>query len=265
MSLSGDPEGFDGVTVLVVDDEALGRDCVRLALEADSRFRLVGESPNAGAAIDAIRALDPDIVVLDIQMPDRSGFDVIREIGVDQMPVTVFVTAHDDFALQAFEVHAVDYVLKPFDDQRLVGALRRAARQLGRATGSDRYGGLMQQVNPGLEASRGTGYAKRLLVRADDRYRFVPVSEIDWVEAAGNNLRLHTRTDVHTIRMTMNDIGTQLDPTAFARIHRSTIVRIAAIKEIQPWFGGDYIAILLDGNKLRLSRTYREQVLRPFL
>lgn len=254
----------DRTTLLVVDDEPLGRECVRQAVAGLEDVRIVGESGNGDEAVEAIERLAPDIVVLDIQMPGKSGFDVIREVGADRMPVTVFVTAHDEFALQAFDVHAVDYVLKPFDDARLIAALRRAEGMLRRPPPGDRYAGLVASAAQGSDSAR-TGYARRLLIRAGDRYRFLPVSEIDYVEAAGNNLRVHAKGEVSTVRMTLQELVAQLDPAVFVRIHRSTVVKIAAIREIQPWFGGDYIAILLDGTQLRLSRTYRDRVLRPFL
>lgn len=251
--------------VLVVDDEALGRDCVRLALAGEPEFEVVGECEGADQAIAAIADLAPDIVVLDIQMPGRSGFDVIREVGPERMPATVFVTAHEEFALQAFEVHALDYVLKPFEDARLMGALRYAAANVGRAGPDPRLAELTQAMATGVVARDAAPYARRLLVRADERYRFVPVQEIEYIEADGNNLRVHTRAEEHSVRMTMQDMQRRLDPALFVRIHRSTIVRIGAVREIQPWFGGDYVAILVGGQQLRLSRTYRDRVLRPFL
>lgn len=251
--------------LLVVDDEALGRECIRQAIRAAPEFEIVGESSNGDQAVEAIDRLVPDIVVLDVQMPGKSGLDVIREVGADRMPVTVFVTAHDEFALQAFEVHAVDYVLKPFDDTRLIRALRHAESLLRRPPPYQRYAGLLATTGVNPESKPRGAFAKRLLIRAGDRYRFLPVAEVDYIEASGNNLRVHSKGEVSTIRMTLQEMAEQLDPSGFTRIHRSTIVRIGMIKEIQPWFGGDYIAILLDGTQLRLSRTYRDRVLRPFV
>jgi two-component system LytT family response regulator len=253
--------------VLVVDDEALGRDCVRLAVESAPGFEVVGLCENGAEAVEQIAAESPDLVVLDIQMPGKSGFEVIREVGVERMPATVFVTAHDDFALQAFEVHALDYVLKPFDDGRLHAALEYARDRLANRDGGieERLRGLLASVAAPGDRPPGTAYAKRLLVRTGDRFRYLPIQEIDYIEAAGNNLKVHTRTAAYLIRMTVNEIVSHLDPTAFVRIHRSTVVRIGALKEIQPWFGGDYIAILEDSRQLRVSRTYRDRALRPFL
>lgn len=249
--------------LLIVDDEALGRDCVRLAVAGAPDFVIAGECDGADAAAAAVVALAPDIVVLDIQMPGKSGFDLVRDIGPEQMPATVFVTAHDDYALEAFEVHALDYVLKPFEDARLLAALRRATALLGR-TPDPRVTALLRTLSAGAGAPEPSPYARRILVRADERYRFVPVQEVEWIEADGNNLLVHTRAEVHAIRMTMQEMVGRLDPALFARIHRSTIVRLGAVKEIQPWFGGDCVAILTGGQQLRLSRTYRDQVLRPF-
>jgi two-component system LytT family response regulator len=251
--------------LLIVDDEALGRECIRHAIRAAPEFAIVGESSNGDQAIEAIDRLVPDIVVLDVQMPGKSGLDVVREVGPDRMPVTVFVTAHDAFALEAFEVHAVDYVLKPFDDGRLIAALRHAEGLLRRPPPGDRYASLLATAGPPADGAGRGSYARRLLIRKGDRFRFLPVVDVDYIEAAGNNLRVHAKGEVSAIRMTLQEMAEQLDPSGFMRIHRSTIVRIAAIKEIQPWFGGDYIAILVDGTQLRLSRTYRDRVLRPFL
>jgi two-component system LytT family response regulator len=259
------PDSTEPVTVLIVDDEALGRDCVRLAVEGAEGYEVIGESDSAERAVRDILELEPQIVVLDVQMPGKTGFDVIQEVGVDRMPPTVFVTAHDEFALQAFEVHALDYVLKPFEDARLIAALDHARDSLTRKRrDAEELLGLLRSVTGGPADRVGRTYARRLLVRTNERFRFLPVQEIDWIEAAGNTLRLHARSETHTVRMTMNQATEMLDPAVFVRIHRSTIVRLGALKEIQPWFGGDYLAILTDGKQLRLSRTYRDRVLKPF-
>jgi two-component system LytT family response regulator len=251
-------------TILIVDDESLGRDCVRLAVQASGAYEIVGESDTAEQAVHDILELEPQIVVLDIQMPGKTGFDVIREVGVDRMPPTVFVTAHDAFALQAFEVHAMDYVLKPFDDARLMAALDHVRHTLGeRRRDMESLDRLLHNVGGAGERGEAT-WAKRILVRAADRFRYVPLQEVDWIEASGNLLRLHGRQEVHTVRMTMHEMMDHLDPSLFVRIHRSTIVRLSVVKEFQPWFGGDYLAILNDGKQLRVSRTYRERVLKAF-
>lgn len=249
-------------SVLIVDDESLGRDCIRFALDPVPGYQVVGESTCGEDAIRDIRRLEPDIVVLDIQMPGLSGFDVIREIGPAQMPPTVFVTAHDQFALQAFDVEAVDYVLKPFDDARLLRALERA--RASTAGHGGRLAALLAALSNTTAGAAAPRYTRRILVRGGERYQFVPVQEIDWIEAAGNTLRLHGPGRVHEIRMTLQSLMAALDPSAFVRIHRSTAVRLAAIKEIQPWFSGDYLVILHDGKQLRLSRSFREQVLKVF-
>ncbi len=252
------PPTMSPTNILIVDDEALGRDCIRFALDPMPGFQVVGEATCGEEAIRDIRRLDPDIVVLDIQMPGLSGFDVIREIGPERMPPTVLVTAHDRFALQAFDASVVDYVLKPFDDARLVRALDRARSiHEGQRTHPPGLLSAVSHASPGVMR-----YTRRILVRKNDRLYFVPVQEIDWIEAAGNTLRLNGGGRTHEIRMTLQAIMDTLDPALFLRIHRSTAVRLAAIKEIQPWFSGDYMVILTDGHQLRLSRSFRERVLR---
>ncbi len=243
-------------TILIVDDEALGRDCIRFALDPVPEYQVVGESTCGEEAIRDIQALSPDIVVLDIQMPGLTGFDVIREVGPERMPPTVFVTAHDAFALQAFDVQAVDYVLKPFEDERLLRALERARHRTGG------HGRQLEAILAALGSAPASRIARRLLVRSNERYHFVAVQEIDWIEAAGNLLRLHVAGRTHEVRMTLQGLMDMLDPAMFVRIHRSTAVRLGAIKEIQPWFSGDYLVILHDGKQLRLSRSYRERVLK---
>lgn len=252
---------------LIVDDEPLARDCVRLALEHESDVEVVAECADGDEAIAAIQELEPDIVFLDVQMPGTGGFDVVREIGPNEMPAVVFVTAFDEHALRAFEVHALDYVLKPFDDERFADAVDHARRTiLGRRDEESFRRGLsalMDEVRGGPGGERR--YASRLMVRLRDRIHFVRTEDVDWFEAAGNYVRLHVGDKSHLIRSTMSALEEQLDPTRFVRIHRSTIVNLDRIREVQPWAGGDYLAILEDGRQLRISRGYRDALLKPAL
>jgi two-component system LytT family response regulator len=258
------------VRVAVVDDEPLARDCIRLPLEGLDDVVVVAEAADGQEAVNAIRRVAPDVVFLDVQMPGLSGFDVIRHIGVENMPVVVFVTAFEEHALKAFDVHAVDYLLKPFDDARLLEALDRARHQLlARREGelSRRLNALLAEFGsespaggPGGVAGSSPG-TSRFAIRADDCITFVETDAVDWFEAAGNNVRLHVGAATHQIRSTMRRLMEDLDPDRFVRIHRSTIVNVRRIKEVQPWVGGDYLAILLDGTQLKVSRNYRQRLL----
>ncbi len=244
---------------LVVDDEPLARDCVRLALRQDPDIEVVGECGDGSSAISAIRRHSPDLVFLDVQMPGRDGFDVIAEVGPERMPPVVFVTAYDAHALRAFELHAIDYLLKPFDDARFARSLRYARHQLQRM----RDGALADRLTALLaERAPSAPYASRLLVRSDDKLEFWPVESLDWVEASGNYVRVHSGNRAELVRTTLASLLDVLDPRHFVRIHRSTIVNLSRVRAIHPWFGGDYTAVLEGGRQLRVSRSYRDALLR---
>ncbi|MEX0892131.1 MAG: LytTR family DNA-binding domain-containing protein [Gemmatimonadota bacterium] len=250
---------------VIVDDEPLARDCIRIALEQDEDVEVAAECPDGESALQAIRELQPDLLFLDVQMPGMDGFQVVQEAGVDSVPAIIFVTAYDEHALRAFEVHALDYLLKPFDDARLLEVVRRARVQLDaerRSSLTERLESLLADQAP---ADRSATYATRLMVRLRDRIRFVPVREVDWFEGAGNHVRLHIGKDAFLIRSTLTALLDRLDPTQFVRIHRSTIVNLDRIREVQPWASGDYIAILEDGTQLKVSRGCRDDLLRPVL
>ena len=257
--------------VLVVDDEPLARDCIRLALRPHTDVEIIGECSSGEEATAAILDLAPDLVFLDVQMPDLGGFDVIEQIGAERMPPVVFVTAFDTHALQAFRVHALDYVLKPFDDARVEEALSHAREhlttrrdgELGRRLAAllgDREATLAPHTTP--PASPAT-YVSRFGVRDDDRTRFVAASSIDWFEADSNYVVLHVGTTEYRLRTAISVLARSLDPRQFAQIHRSIIVNLDRVREVQAWFGGDYVAILHDGRRLRVSRTFAPKVLRP--
>ena len=255
--------------VVIVDDEPLARDNVRLALEKELDIEVIAECADGEAAIEAIRELEPDIVFLDVQMPGTGGFDVVQEIGPEEMPAVVFVTAFDEHALRAFEVHALDYVLKPFDDERFADAVEHARRTLRARRDEESFrrglSAMLNDVHGGPGEGGRSRFASRLMVRLRDRIHFVRTDEVDWFEAAGNYVRLHVGDRSHLIRSTMSAIEERLDPQQFVRIHRSTIVNVDRIKEIQPWAGGDYLAILKSGQQLRISRGYRDALLKPAL
>ena len=261
--------------VLIVDDESLGRDNVRIALQSDPDVEILGECECGAEAIEKIQALDPDLVFLDIQLPGGDAFAVIEQVGADNMPLTVFVTAFDSHAVQAFEVHALDYVLKPFDEVRLRDAVERARRQVesrdARAL-AQRLTALVAELRPGvpddsISAARppnsGTPYVTRLAVKDDERIYLIRTTDVDWFEADGNYVRVHVRDKCYRLRITVRELMAQLDPVRFRRIHRASVVNVDRIREVQPWFGGDYLAILNENTQLRVSRTYASSLLQP--
>lgn len=249
------------IRTLIVDDEALARDRVKRFLRDEKDISIVGECSNGKEAISAIERLKPDLVFLDIQMPEKNGFEVVREIGRDILPAFIFVTAYDHYALQAFDVHALDYLLKPFNKERLHRAVNHAREHLdGRSPGR-----LDERIVSLLADLRGEKkYLERLVIKSVGRVFFLKTDEIDWIEAAGNYVKIHVGRESHMIRETMNGIELKLDPNKFIRIHRSTVVNIDRIKELHPMFSGDYSVLLRDGVELALSRNYRERFLELF-
>lgn len=253
--------------VLIVDDEPVARSRIRLVLEEVEDVRITAECGDGPRAVRAIRAGDPDLVFLDVQMPGLGGFEVIDAVGVDRMPMVIFVTAYDEHALKAFEVHAFDYLLKPFDDDHLLGVLARARDRLradrDRSLGH-RLAALLGNGGAATVPAAARTTVRHFTVKDEERFRFVPASAVDWIEAAGNYVRLHSEGGTYRIRSTLGGLEERLDPTRFVRIHRSTIVNLDRVREVQPWFSGDYLAILATGDQLRVSRTYRDALLRPF-
>jgi two-component system LytT family response regulator len=243
--------------VLIVDDEPLARERIRTLLGEDTGFEVAGEAGDGATAAQAIAALHPDLVFLDVQMPGGDGFDVIDAVGADKMPFVVFVTAYDRYALRAFDVHALDYLLKPFDRERFRQALTRANEQLERHNGGEIERRLTAIVND-LRPSKAR--TDRFVVKSGGRIFFVRSAEIDWVESAGNYVKLHAGNDSHLIRETMNGVETKLSPETFVRIHRCHIVNIEQVRELQPWFNGEYVVFLKNGTRLTLSRGYRERL-----
>ena len=262
-------EGEKKVRALIVDDEPLARQNIRLLLEADPEVEIVGEVGDGAAAVKAVRRLSPDLVFLDIQMPEMSGFDVLAALDAERLPAVVFVTAFDRYALRAFEVHALDYLLKPFDDARFEKALRQAKSQIkGREIGrlSERLLALLDERDARGPAVADAGraparnYLKRLLVKTAGRVFFLKADDIDWIEAADYYVKLHVGRKGHLLREAMSELEARLDPDKFLRIHRSTIVNLDRIRELSPLPGGEYTVVLHDGTELRLSRSRREQL-----
>ena len=251
------------IRTLIVDDEPLARRNLRVLLEKDPQIEILDECRNGREAVKAINALSPDLIFLDIQMPELDGFDVLARVGAEQIQAIIFVTAFDQYALKAFEVHALDYLLKPFDDERFAFALRRAksqieAREINRV--SKRLLALLEERQSLADSSAEKNYLTRLMIKASGRVVLLKVGEIDFIEADGNYAKLHVGRKAHLLREKMHDLEGRLDPAKFVRIHRSVIVNLDRIKEMHPHFNGDYVVVLEDGRQLRLSRTRRENL-----
>ena len=254
---------MDKLHVMVVDDEPLARARIRELLKRDSDIGLVEECKDGFEAVQAMQNEPPDLVFLDIQMPEKDGFSVIDEIGVERMPVVIFVTAYDQYALRAFQVCALDYLLKPFDEKRFEQTLARAKTQIRAVQGDGGGDGLHASLFSLMEQWHAQSkYVERVLVKTSGRFFFLNASEIDWIKAEGNYVRLAVGKSAYLLRETVNNLEKQLDPARFLRIHRSTIVNIDRIKEIQQTFHGEYTVVLRDGTELRLSRRYREKLPR---
>jgi two-component system, LytTR family, response regulator len=242
---------------IIVDDEPLAREAIRVLLERDPEVEVAGECSGTGAAA-LIERTAPDIMFLDVQMPELDGFDLIEAVGSDAVPAVVFATAYDEYALRAFDVHAIDYLLKPFDDARFERALARAKKEaISRRRGQSdpRIAALLRDRFP---------YARRFLVRRRNRIVVVDTPDVDWIEAADYYVSLHVGPKTHLLRETMGHLERRLDPEKFVRIHRSAIVNVDRVREIHPLFRGDCVLVLADGAKVRLSRTRRSEFERLF-
>lgn len=263
------------IRALIVDDESLAREALLVMLSDDPEMEVIAECRNGKEAVSAIRGQSPDVVFLDIQMPEMDGFQVIEEVGAMQMPVTIFVTAYDKHALRAFEAHALDYLLKPFDYDRFNTALQRAkafVRQQKLGEISESLFAMLQDMRLKTGESLSEADTKktdktthkapidRVVIKSSGRIYFLKTEEIDWVEGAGDNLTLHSGSQTHLIRETMGNFHAKLDSQKFLRIHRSTIVNVERIKDIRPLFKGDYVITLTSGIRLKASRGYRHEL-----
>jgi two-component system, LytTR family, response regulator len=246
------------IRTLIADDEPLARERLRTLLARHGDVEIIGECANGADAIDAITELHPDLVLLDIEMPRVDGFAVLEALDPDGLPAVVFVSAHDQYAVRAFEAHALDYILKPFDEARVDRALHRVRSQLANAPGGPR------NVDPRLlsllEELRDRRRSDRLVVKAGGRVVFLRTEDIDWVEASGNYVRLHVGGEAHLLRESMKNMERRLDSSTFVRIHRSAIVNVDRIRELEPWFHGEYIVILRDGTRLTSSRVFSDRL-----
>jgi two-component system, LytTR family, response regulator len=246
---------MEKIRALIVDDEALARRRLRQFLSEVPDVEVVGECEDGRRAVSLIKSAALDLLFLDVQMPRLDGFGVIREVGAGSVPAVIFVTAFDQFALQAFEAHVLDYLLKPFGRERFMQAVGRARRQIGDANVRARLDALIGGL------SERPRYAARLAVKARGRTVFLPADEIDWVGAADNYLELHAGAAVYVVRETLSQLQSRLDPQKFVRIHRSTLVNVERIKELHPMFAGDQVVVLHDGTKLQVSRTHRQRLM----
>ena len=264
--------------VLIVDDERLPRQRLLRLLEEVPNTECVGECANGRSTVEAIESLLPDLVLLDVRMPGMGGLEVARAL-TGHVPFVIFVTAFDEYALSAFEVHAIDYLLKPVERERFVAAVERARVLVSSTSAAQRHERLLAllkedaQTDDGADARSPLGdptappvagdsavFPRRFLVKGDGQMYFVAVDDIDWIEAYGNYVRLHVGKGVHLIRDTLGNIERKLDPTRFARVHRSSVVNLDRVARMDLWGAGDYVVLLKDGTKLKLSRWYRSRI-----
>ena len=249
------------IRTMIVDDEPLARRGIRAHLAGEKDVEVVAECGDGREAVRLIRELAPDLVFLDVQMPELDGFGVLEALAAERLPAVVFVTAYDKYALRAFEVHALDYLLKPFDAERFAEALGRARSQIERQ-GLSEISLRLQSLIDDLRTP--AKYAERLVVKTPGRIFFLGVEEIDWVEAADNYVRLHAGRDAHLLRETMNSLEKRLDPAVFLRVRRSAIVNVRRIKELHTLFRGEYEIVLRDGTRLATGRGYRDKLQELF-
>jgi two-component system LytT family response regulator len=273
VSGAGDAMTNRPIAVLVADDEPLARRRLLRLLRAEPGIEIVAECKGGRSAVEQILARTPDLVFLDIQMPDLDGFGVIAEVGAERMPAVVFVTAYDQYALRAFEVHAFDYLLKPFEGERFHAALARVRAFLS-ATRRHGYPGeeqlrrllaevLGREAEPA--AKPASPFFERVAVKSDGGTRILQIAEVDWFETDGNYVRVHVGKNTYLMRSTANRLQEELDPARFARIHRRYLVNVDRVVGLEPWFGGDAVVLLRDGTKLRRSRNFREEFMGRML
>jgi len=245
------------LTTLIVDDEPLAREGLRMLVSRDPEVTAIHEAKDGREAVAMIRNTQPDLVLLDVQMPEMDGFAVVQDVGAERMPAVVFVTAHDQYAIQAFEINAIDYLLKPVTEERFAQALVRAKLRI-RLRPADEANRQILSLLETIASPRR--YLKRLAVRSAGKTLFVDVEDVDWIEAAENYVQLHTARSGHLLHVAMNTIEKSLDPEMFQRIHRSVIVNVRRIRELQPALHGEYVITLQNGVRLQSGRMYHERL-----
>ena len=243
------------IRTIIVDDEPLSRELLRGMLTEEQDIALVGEFADGRQAVDGIKDLKPDLVFLDIQMPEQNGFQVLETLGEGNLPAIIFVTAYDRYAVRAFEVHALDYLLKPFDEDRLAEALRHARGRLQKTDRLDTGRRILAMLEQMTANSR---YRDHLVIRGEGRAFLQPVREIEWIEASGKHVHIHAGGEPRSMRATMIDLEQKLNPRRFLRVSRSAIVNVDRIREIAPWFNGEFLVTLKSGAQVPSTRGYRQ-------
>lgn len=257
---------MEKIKALIVDDEYQARKGIRTLLASECNIEIIGESSNGKQAIEDINTLSPDIVFLDIQMPDKNGFEVLAAIDKEQMPTLIFITAYDDYALKAFEFSALDYLLKPFSDERFYLALAKAKEHHEQKNAHDfnlRLMSLIENYRRDLlsnDSTQPTETLKRFFVKSNDEIYFVPVDEVDWLEAVGYYTKIHAGKNAHILRGNLGSIEKQLDAKKFTRIHRSAVVNLSRIQSMKNLFHGDCLVVLKNGTELKVSRNQRRRL-----
>lgn len=247
------------IRTIIADDESLARKKLRMLLGAESGVQIVAECQDGKQVIDAVLSLKPDLLLMDIQMPVADGFQVLESIPAELVPIVVFTTAYDQYAIRAFEAHALDYLLKPFNEERLCRSIQRVKAELLKSHELSVRARILDLLNTTKPESK---QFRRLVIRTSGRVVFLDLNEIDWIEAAANYVKLHSGKDSYLLREGIGHLASKLDPERFVRIHRSSIVNVSRIRELQPCESGEYIAVLKNGKELSCSRGCRPQLLR---
>lgn len=256
--LTREQSNGSAIRTIIADDERLARKKLRILLGSEPQVEVVAECPNGKQTVSAIRSFRPDILLLDIQMPDLNGFEVLSELSSDEMPQVIFTSAYDQYAIRAFETHALDYLLKPFDQDRLHAAIERASVEIRKSKDQEFTNRVLELLSSVKSEKREIPeFEDRLAIRTNGRVVFLNLDEIHWVEAAANYVRLNTGKDSYLFRETISRIAERLNPAHFVRIHRSMIVNVRRIKELIPVNSGEYVVVLNSGKELSCSRGYR--------
>lgn len=245
--------GLNKIRAVLVDDEPSALETLGGMLSEFPEIVVVGKSYTGKKAVRMIQTTRPDVVFLDIQMPDMSGFDVIEKLNGSKAPIIVLVTAYDEYALKAFDSNAIDYVLKPYDDRRLRNAVQKVKAMIHSRKPQRRF------AVP-LRTGSGAGFLRRFLVKQANRISIIPVGDVEWIGTSGDYIRLHVRNETHLLHARMNRLLEELDPLQFVRVHRSAAVNVAYVKSLEPLFHRDYVITLKNGHRLTLSRTYAKSV-----
>lgn len=248
----------ESIKVLIVDDEPLARNYIRRLLGAEPDIKIIGECGNGKEAVGLIKSASPDLVFLDVQMPEMDGFSTLKNLDNRNLPLIIFTTAYEEYAVRAFEIHAIDYLLKPFDQVRFLQSLTYARERLSSSSEKEANSRQFTELLKNLEEK--PPYLKRLLIKKDGRIVFLKTEEIDWIKADDKYINLFSANSSHLVRQTLNAIKTQLDPQVFVQISRSVIVNVERIRELQTMFSGEYVVVMTDATELAVSRNYKNEL-----